>query len=89
MVLSVRFLPGDAPLTRHIVTSYNKHHAPVQENIPEDQEIDQDVMMVFPQKGIMFNKSTPVIRKLGKPTVTMMPLDLAPNQYFKTQPTSP
>lgn len=27
--LAVRFLPGDAPLVRHIVSSYQKHHAPV------------------------------------------------------------
>jgi len=26
--LSVRFLPGDAPLVKHIVSSYQKHHAP-------------------------------------------------------------
>jgi len=26
--LSVWFLPGDAPLVKHIVSSYQKHHAP-------------------------------------------------------------
>jgi len=26
--LSVCFLPGDAPIVKHIVSSYQKHHAP-------------------------------------------------------------
>ena len=37
--LAVKFLPGDAPLVKHIVSSYQKHHAPSQEIIPEDEEV--------------------------------------------------
>lgn len=37
--LAVCFLPGDAPLVKHIVASYQKHHAPSQELIPEDEEV--------------------------------------------------
>jgi hypothetical protein len=37
--ISVKFLPGDAPLTKHIVSSYAKHHSPSYEKIPEDSEI--------------------------------------------------
>ena len=42
-------------------------------------------MVVRPTKikGLVFQKNQPIIRKLGKPTVTMMPLDLAANKYFK------
>lgn len=43
LVLAVQFLPGDAPLTRHIVTSYMKHHSPVSEEIPESEEISPEV----------------------------------------------
>ena len=37
--LAVRFLPGDAPLVKHIVSSYQKHHAPSLEIIPESSEV--------------------------------------------------
>lgn len=36
-----------------------------------------------PNEGIYYNKNQPAIRPLGKPTVTMMPLDLAANDYLK------
>lgn len=41
--ISVKFLPGDAPLTKHIVSSYAKHHSPSYEKIPEESEIGKSV----------------------------------------------
>lgn len=79
--LAAQFLPGDAPLVRHIVSSYQKHHAPVQQAIPEDAEVVEDVIAIKPYNGVQYSKSSPVIRPPGKPTVTMMPLDLPANQY--------
>ena len=37
--LAVKFLPGDAPLVKHIVSSYQKHHSPTSDNIPEGKEV--------------------------------------------------
>lgn len=39
--------------------------------------------MIRPYAGIYHQKVNPVIRTLSKPTVTMMPLDLAANDYLK------
>lgn len=38
--LAVKFLPGDAPLVKHIVSSYSKHHSPSAETIPEGDEVE-------------------------------------------------
>ena len=37
--LAIKFLPGDAPLVKHIVSSYQKHHSPTSEDIPEGSEV--------------------------------------------------
>jgi len=79
--LSVRFLPGDAPLVKHIVSSYQKHHAPTAEKIPESEEVTSKVKVVKPFDGIVYNKVCPVIKDILKPTVKLSPLDLAPNDY--------
>ena len=50
--LAVKFLPGDAPLVKHIVSSYQKHHSPSSEAIPEDKEVIDKVKMVKPFKGV-------------------------------------
>lgn len=36
--VAISFLPSECPLVTHILTSYQKHHAPVQQEIPEDEE---------------------------------------------------
>ena len=79
--LSVRFLPGDAPLVKHIVSSYKKHHSPCQEEIPEESEVSQAVVMIKPLEGITMDQMTPVIRHIEKPSVKLQSLDLAPNDY--------
>jgi len=79
--LSVRFLPGDAPLVKHIVSSYQKHHAPTAEKIPESEEVSSHIKMVKPFEGILYNKVCPVIKDIPKPSVKLTPLDLQPNDY--------
>ena len=37
--MALCFLPGDSPLVKHIIQSYNKHHAPSNQAIPEDEEV--------------------------------------------------
>ena len=80
--LSVKFLPGDWPLTKHILASYWKHHSPSYERIPEDSEIDSDVKIIKPLKGIFSNKLTPIIKYIETPSVQLSPLDLDPNDYI-------
>ena len=41
--LAVTFLPSDAPVVKHIVSSYQKHHSPVYEKIPEEEEVESDI----------------------------------------------
>lgn len=80
--IAVRFLPGDAPLTKHIVSSYSKHHSPAYEQIPEDQEIESDLRVIKPFKGLESDKQCPLIKDIGAPSVKLSPLDLAPNDYI-------
>jgi hypothetical protein len=57
--LAIKFLPGDAPLVKHIVSSYQKHHSPSFEQIPEDQEVESEVKIIRPNDGITYNKLAP------------------------------
>ena len=50
--MSLYFLPGDSPLVKHIIQSYNKHHAPSNMPIPEGTEIAPNVKVLSPLKGI-------------------------------------
>lgn len=53
--LSCTFLPSESPLVSHILSSYNKHHAPVKQIIQEDK-IDQSdtssLKVIRPLNGI-------------------------------------
>ena len=60
--LAVKFLPGDAPLVKHILSSYQKHHSPTSESIPEGQEVEQWIFTVKPFNGVNYNKITPIIK---------------------------
>lgn len=79
--LAIKFLPGDAPLVKHIVSSYQKHHSPSFEQIPEDEEVASKIKVVRPNEGIIYNKIAPVVRDIPKPSVKLAPLDLPLNEY--------
>jgi hypothetical protein len=79
--LAIKFLPGDAPLVKHIVSSYQKHHSPSFEQIPEDEEVSSNVRIIRPYDGIFYNKIAPVVRDIPKPSVKLAPLDLPLNDY--------
>ena len=82
--LAVKFLPGDAPLVKHIVSSYSKHHSPSAENIPEGTEIENKIKIVKPFSGVLSNKACPIIKDLpGNDSngTKLQPLDLEPNDY--------
>ena len=40
--ISCTFLPSESPLVSHILSSYKKHHAPVNQVITEDQSVQED-----------------------------------------------
>lgn len=47
------FLPSESPLVTHILQSYQKHHAPVAQTIPEDDEAtNNELKVVRPALGI-------------------------------------
>lgn len=76
--LACSFLPSDCPLLSHILLSYNKHHAPSQQTIPETEETEEDLKIVKPMNGIVQTKYNPIIRKLDDVTVTIQPSDFVP-----------
>lgn len=74
--LAVNFLPSNAPLVKHIVSSYQKHHSPTNDNIPEDQEVSDDVQIHKAQQGVMSSKYAPVIKLIKETTIKLTPLDI-------------
>jgi hypothetical protein len=80
--ISVKFLPGDCPLVKHIVASYKKNHSPSTEVIPEESEVASDVVVVKPLNGVDIQRVTPIIKKIDRPSVKLSPLDLEPNDYL-------
>lgn len=60
--MSLAFLPGDSPFVKHIIHSYQKHHSPSSQAIPEDYEMSPNVKVLKPLVGVHFNKLNPVIQ---------------------------
>ena len=79
--LGIKFLPGDAPLVRHILSSYIKHHSPSNEKIPEDKEVESNWRIVRASFGIFYDKFSPVIKDINQPKVKFDPLEIQPNWY--------
>lgn len=80
--LSVCFLPGDAPIVKHIVGSYQKHHAPSDQEIPEAKELDDDVRVIKALPGVAVSKMFPIIQDVKSTSVKLSMLDIAPNDYI-------
>lgn len=59
--LACTFLPSDCPLLSHILLSYQKHHSPSQQTIPEEDETEEKISVVKPLKGIVQTKYAPMI----------------------------
>jgi len=60
--MAISLFPGDSPLVKHIIQSYQKHHTPSSEIIPEDYSISHDVKVAKPSLGVHSNKSVPIIQ---------------------------
>ena len=80
--LAVNFLPSNAPLVKHIVTSYQKHHSPWNEKIPEDTEVSDDIQLFKAQNGIFSNKYSPVVKRVKDTSIKLTILDITPNDYL-------
>lgn len=81
--LAVSFLPSDAPVVKHIVSSYQKHHSPAYQQIPENEEFNSDVKIVKPLKGVQHSKIAPCIQDVKITTIKLNMLDIAPNDYLE------
>jgi len=60
--MGISLFPGDSPLVKHIIQSYQKHHAPSSEIIPEDYSISHEVKVAKPLLGVHSNKAYPLIQ---------------------------
>lgn len=60
--MSLAFLPGDSPFVKHIIHSYQKHHSPSSQSIPEDYELAPNVKILKALSGVHSNKTTPMIQ---------------------------
>lgn len=80
--LAVNFLPSNAPLVKHIVNSYSKHHSPWNDEIPEDEEVREDVNIFKAQNGIISSKLAPMIKKVERTSIRLTPLDIPQNDYL-------
>ena len=52
MELAVTYFPSDAPITKHVLVSYQKHHAPIIEVIPESHEVHSNVKVFKALEGV-------------------------------------
>ena len=60
--MSLAFLPGDSPFVKHIIHSYQKHHSPSSQSIPEDYECSPNIKVLKPLEGVHHNKVSPMIQ---------------------------
>ena len=49
---SCTFLPSECPLVSHIIMSYQKHHSPALQTIPEDEPLVEDLKVIRPLNEI-------------------------------------
>jgi hypothetical protein len=60
--IACSFLPSDCPLLNHLLLSYQKHHAPANQAIPEGSGIEDKLVVIKPLKGIENCKFYPIIK---------------------------
>ena len=84
--ISCTFLPSESPLVSHIFSSYKKHHAPVNQVIAEDKQIQDDQLtlkIIRPLAGIDQAKQSPMVRANKHMHIALSPLHLSPNNYLR------
>lgn len=83
--IACSFLPSDCPLLNHILLSYQKHHAPSQSQIPENQALDEKLRVIKPHTGIDNSKFQPIIRTLGGVKIDLASSRIPPAQKRVTK----
>lgn len=83
--IACTFLPSDWPLLNHILLSYQKHHSPCQQTIPEDGENEQNLHIIKPLKGIESTKFKPIIRKIDGDLILLTPPNFSPADTITNQ----
>ena len=73
--VSCSFLPSECPLVNHILMSYQKHHAPSQQVIQENEEYEEDLKVIRPKQGIESNKHQPIVRANRGLSISVTPHD--------------
>lgn len=71
--IAVSFLPSECPLVNHILLSYQKHHAPSSNAIPEEKGTTDTLRVIKSLRGIEVSKFNPIIRNIQN-----IKLDLSP-----------
>lgn len=81
--IAAGFLPSECPLVNHILMSYQKHHAPSQQVIQENEEYEEDLKVIRPLQGIESNKHQPIVRANHNLNVhiCIVPLEVKPIIY--------
>jgi hypothetical protein len=87
---SCTFLPSECPLVGHVIASYQKHHSIINQPIPEDSELDDELMFVRPlnevkQDSVNYHQ----IVKNHVPSVRRLPLRMkSSNKQMQSQKSS-
>ena len=63
--------------------SYQKHHAPSQQVINENEEYQEDLKVIRPLQGIESNKHQPIVRANHNLNVFIVPLEAKPIIYIQ------
>lgn len=79
--ISCSFLPSEWPLVNHILMSYQKHHAPSQQVINENEEYEDDLKVIRPLLGIESNKHQPIVRANRNVAFNVTPHEATPIDY--------
>jgi len=79
--IAAGFLPSECPLVNHILMSYQKHHAPSQQVIQENEEYEDDLKVIRPLQGIESNKHQPIVRANHNLNVQIVPIEVRPIVY--------
>ena len=67
---------------KHIVGSYQKHHAPSDQEIPEAKEVDESIRVIKALPGVAVSKMFPLIQDVRTTSVKLQMLDIAQNDYL-------
>ena len=81
--IAATFLPSESPLVSHIMMSYEKHHSPSAQSIPETEQTESHVKIIRQIKGVDSNKLQPMVRSHPDKDFFVPYSDIPPMDYKK------